>query len=267
MIKRIVSAAVLVPIVLAVVAYATPVYFLIALGFLGTLCLYEYYGLVRLMGLSGQPWYGYAAFWTLLIGFQEKWMPAALVLAVVLLGGFLAAMWRRGALRERVLGLMANLLGALYFALFLYPALALRFEFGSTPGLHWMGVLLAVVWVGDTAALVVGKSMGRTLFAPLISPKKTNEGALGGLLAGMLAAILLQQFLFRELPLRHVVVVSLLLGMVGQLGDLAESFLKRAADVKDSSNIIPGHGGVLDRVDSLLFSFPVLYLYLLRLYA
>jgi len=266
MLLRIASAVVLVPAVLALVVYATPTYFLIALGILGTLCLYEYFGLIRSMGLHGQPWFGYAAFWVLLAGFQEKWVPPTIVLAVVLLAGFLATMWRQDDLRERTLGLMANLLGALYLALFLYPALPLRFEFGNQLGLHWLVVLLVVIWMGDTAALFVGKTVGRTLFSPLISPKKTNEGAVGGLLGGILAAVLLQHFLFRELPLLHVVLVALLLGMFGQLGDLAESLLKRAAQVKDSSHIIPGHGGVLDRVDSLLFAFPVLYLYLLRLY-
>jgi phosphatidate cytidylyltransferase len=108
--------------------------------------------------------------------------------------------------------------------------------------------------------------MGRTLFAPQMSPKKTNEGAAGGLVAGVAAGLLLQVFAFPELPRFHVATLSLLLGMFGQLGDLAESMLKRAAQVKDSSQLIPGHGGVLDRVDSLLFAFPVLYLYLSRLY-
>lgn len=266
MLLRIASAVVLVPAVLALVVYATPTCFLIALGILGTLCLYEYFGLVRSMGLRGQPWFGYAAFWVLFAGFQQQWLPPTAVIAVVLLGGFLAAMWRQGDLRERALGLMANLLGALYLALFLYPAILLRFEFGSQPGLQWFVVLLVVIWIGDTAAFLVGKTVGKTPLAPLISPKKTNEGAVGGLLGGLLAAVLLQHFLFRELPLPHVVLVALLLGIFGQLGDLAESLLKRAAQVKDSSHIIPGHGGVLDRVHSLLFAFPVLYLYLLCLY-
>jgi phosphatidate cytidylyltransferase len=267
MLLRIASAAVLVPGVLAVVIYATPVYFMIALGILGTLCLREYFDLVESMGLRGQPWFGYAAFWFLLAGFRERWFQPAALLAAVLLAAFLAAIWRRDAVRERVLGLMANLLGVLYFALFLQSAQSLRFEFGNKPGLQWFLTVLAVIWVGDTAALFVGRSLGRTAFAPLISPKKTNEGAVGGLLAGVAAGVLLQHFLFTSLPLRHVVWISLIAGAFGQLGDLAESLLKRAAQVKDSSQLIPGHGGVLDRVDSLLFAFPVIYLYLSRLYS
>ncbi len=267
MLLRIASALVLVPAVLAVVVFATPMWFLAALGILGALCLHEYFGLIRSMGLCAQPWFGYAAFWILLAGFRVKSLPPMATLSAVLLAAFLAAMWRRDALRDRVFGLMANLLGVFYLVFLLNSAFALRFEFGDRLGLHWFLILLVTIWIGDSAALLVGKTVGRTPFAPLISPKKTNEGAVGGLLAGTAASILLQHFFLTDLPLGHVAAASLVMGAFGQLGDLAESLLKRAAQVKDSSNLIPGHGGVLDRIDSLLFAFPVLYLYLLRLYS
>ncbi len=138
----------------------------------------------------------------------------------------------------------------------------MRFTFGPRAGLAWTFILLAVIWAGDTAALFAGRSFGRTPFARHLSPKKTNEGAVAGILAGVLAAVLMRQFFFAELLLRDVVVASILMGAFGQLGDLAESMLKRAGEVKESSHLIPGHGGVLDRIDSLLFAFPVLWLYL-----
>jgi phosphatidate cytidylyltransferase len=161
---------------------------------------------------------------------------------------------------------MSEMFGIFYLVLFLYPALPVRYDFGDKTGLHWFLLLLAVIWTGDTAALAVGKKFGRTRFAPVLSPKKTNEGAIAGLLGGIAAAALLQHFLFPDLPLRHVLISAVLLGFFGQLGDLAESMLKRAAETKDSSQLIPGHGGVLDRMDSLLFAFPVLYIYMLQLY-
>lgn len=266
MLLRILSALVLIPAVLAGVVYARPWPFLVALAVIGTLCLQEYFSLTRAMGLRAQPAFGYAALWILMVGLQGKWVPAEALITGLIIAAFLAAMWRRDPLRDRALSLMGNLLGLFYPALFLYAALPLRFAFGDEEGLHWFLTLLCVIWAGDSVALLAGRKFGRTPFASMISPKKTNEGAVGGLLGGMLAATLLQRFLFSDLPLGHVVAVSTLAGIFGQLGDLAESMLKRAADVKDSSHLIPGHGGVLDRLDSLLFAFPVTYSYLLLFY-
>ncbi len=263
MVKRVLSALLLIPAVLAFVVYAPPRLFLAGLAAVGALCLYEYFQLVRGMGLVARPWFGTISFWVLMASFHEQWVPPEAAAAGVLIAAFPAVVWSRDPVRENVLSLMATLFGVFYAALSLYPAVPVRFNPGAPSGLHWIMILLAVLWAGDTAALLVGRSLGRTPFAPRISPKKTNEGAIGGLLAGTLAALLLQVFVFPDLPLGHVVAVSLLLGAFGQLGDLAESSLKRAAQVKDSSHLIPGHGGVLDRIDSLMFAFPVLYLYLL----
>jgi phosphatidate cytidylyltransferase len=266
MFRRVVSAVVLVSVTLVVVLFAPPILYLIALGIIGSLSLYEYFRLTQKMGLRGQPWFGYAGFWLLLVGFRGAWFPAGMLSTNLLVAAFLAAMWRRDPVRDRVLGMMVNLVGIFYLGLCLYPSFALRYSFGNHLGLEWTLALLAVIWTGDTAAFLAGKKFGRTPFAPQLSPQKTNEGAVAGLLAGLLVALLLRRFLFADLPLRHVVATSLLVGMFGQLGDLAESMLKRAAAVKDSSNLIPGHGGVLDRIDSLLFAFPIMYLYLQQIY-
>jgi phosphatidate cytidylyltransferase len=278
--KRFLSAIVLIPAVLLLVIYAPPAVYLLGVGALGSLCLYEYRGLMRNMGIKIQGWFVFPVFWILLGGlgiFGGKaileWnMPrdsgyAVAGITAALLAVFLAAVWRgRLSMRERALSLMAETLGIFYFALFLYPLFSVRFEFGNTTGLHWTILLLAVIWANDIAALAVGRKLGRTLFAPRLSPKKTNEGAVGGLIAGVVVAVILQRFLFADLSAVHVIAVSILGGVFGQIGDLAESLLKRAAEVKDSSQLIPGHGGALDRVDSLLFVFPVSYIYLVFFY-
>jgi phosphatidate cytidylyltransferase len=274
MMTRVLSAIILIPLSLLVVIYATPVCFLIGIGFVGTICLYEYFGLMLAMNIRVRPWFGYGIFWILLVvffyldfylDFLERF--AIPILAVTVITSFISAIWRRNlAVRDRTLGLMAELLGILYITLFLYPALPIRYDFGNSTGLHWTLLMLLIIWGGDTFALAVGKKIGKRPFAPVLSPKKTKEGALAGLLAGIGIAAGVQHFLFTELPLQHVIAVSILLGIFGQLGDLAESMIKRAAGIKDSSHLIPGHGGVLDRMDSLLFSFPVLYGYLLLIY-
>lgn len=283
MMKRILSAILLIPLTLLVVIYATPFIYLLGVGFIGTACLYEYFKMTRAMGIPGRPWFGTLAFWILIIFFSlEKLDPPAALQSIVLHTGkpallaalalavvavFLSALRRTSvSARNRALGFMAEMSGILYVTLFLYPALAIRYGFGNSLGLQWTLLMLFVIWGGDTAALVAGKKIGKTPFAPVLSPNKTNEGALAGLLAGIGIAVVLERLLFTDLPLGHVIAAGALLGVFGQLGDLAESMLKRAAGIKDSSNLIPGHGGVLDRMDSLLFSLPVLYAYLLLLY-
>src|SRR5204863_8185893 len=130
----------------------------------------------------------------------------------VVVSAFIVSLGAHAPSRERVTGMIVNLLGILCLALRLYPALPLRYQFGEKLGLQWVLILLSVIWVGDTAALLAGKALGRTRFSPVISPKKTNEGAVAGLLTGTGAALLLQRLFFPELPVRHVGPAALLLG-------------------------------------------------------
>ena len=263
--KRILSAIVLIPLAILIVVYAPPVWFLVGVGLIGTACLIEYFGLMRAMGIHVQPPFGHLAFWVLLIGFRQGRFPAGILLAMIMTGAFLSCLWRRRTVRERALALMAEVLGIFYFALFLYPAIPVRFDFGAEAGMQWILLLLAVTWAGDTLALIAGKAFGKHKLAPVLSPKKTWEGAVAGLVGGVAVGMGLQPLLLAALPMPHVIAASALIGIFGQLGDLAESLLKRAAEIKDSSNLIPGHGGALDRMDSLLFAIPVLYFYLLQL--
>jgi phosphatidate cytidylyltransferase len=126
----------------------------------------------------------------------------------------------------------------------------------------WLVMLLVTVWVCDTAAYFVGLGFGRHKLFERVSPKKTWEGAIGGLIFGILMAAACHYWFVRELRLIDSIVIGLLVGTVGQLSDLAESLFKRDAGVKDSSSLIPGHGGVLDRFDSEMLVAPLVYLYL-----
>lgn len=145
------------------------------------------------------------------------------------------------------------------FALAHWPAL--RRLGDLLPGVRWApGPILwavAVVWAGDTAAYFAGRQWGRTPLAPHMSPKKTVEGAVAGLLSSLLAALLLYRWTGKAWP--SAALAGLLVGVVGQLGDLWESALKRGAQVKDSGALIPGHGGILDRFDGLLLAVPAAY--------
>jgi phosphatidate cytidylyltransferase len=151
-------------------------------------------------------------------------------------------------------------LGLLYPFVYLIRGEAAWME--PAPGRWWLFLLLGSLWLGDTAAMFFGKSFGRHKLAPVVSPHKTVEGFIGGFIGVIVVAMIFKIFWLKDIIAYHLIIISLLIGLFGQLGDLVESLWKRSLGIKDSSAIIPGHGGVLDRFDSLLFAAPMVYLYL-----
>ncbi len=121
--------------------------------------------------------------------------------------------------------------------------------------------LFAIIWICDTAAFHVGSALGRHKLFPRVSPNKSWEGAVAGFVAALLAAAAAKYLVLEFLTLGSAVLIGAIVGIFGQIGDLVESLLKRDAGVKDSSTLIPGHGGVFDRFDSLLLVSPLVYLY------
>ena len=128
-------------------------------------------------------------------------------------------------------------------------------------GVQWILLLVWVTWLGETAAYIVGSLLGRTKLAPVVSPKKTVEGAVAQLVVSVLAAMVAQVWFVDALSIGQAAMAGAILGVVGQVGDLAESVLKRSVGTKDAGQLIPGHGGILDRIDGLLFNAPVLFYY------
>ncbi|MDE2822658.1 MAG: phosphatidate cytidylyltransferase [Chloroflexota bacterium] len=134
---------------------------------------------------------------------------------------------------------------------------------GGEQGLEWIALLLVVTFSTDTGAFFVGKAIGKRPLAPTISPNKTWEGAIGGFAAAILAAFIAAWALNIDTDLPLIAVLGALMGVVGQAGDLFESKLKRLADVKESGRLLPGHGGVLDRLDSIVFNLALVYYFVI----
>ena len=186
-----------------------------------------------------------------------------LILILVLAAILLAAVRARDTLREVVEASMGTVFAILFVGLPLGFLTGLRAMDDEEMGRDLLLLLLVTIWIGDTFAMVAGSWLGRHRLAPRISPGKSVEGAVAGVAGSVGASLLAHVWWFQRLEAAHAVAIGLLLGIVGILGDLAESVLKRAAGTKDSSAILPGHGGMLDRVDSLLFAGPALYYYYL----
>lgn len=193
---------------------------------------------------------------------HEPRLDAAVPIVAATAGAMLAALWWRSGPPAMLDAALGTVFPVVFVALPLSHALALRTVPGEQ-GEDLLILLLCCVAFADTAAYYVGSAIGRRPLAPRLSPKKSWEGVAGGLAGSVGAALLAHAWYYRALPLRHAFVLGVALGVLAILGDLAESMLKRAAGVKDSSSVLPGHGGLLDRGDSLLFACPALYYYYL----
>jgi len=152
------------------------------------------------------------------------------------------------------------LLAFIYIPFLLMHLVQLR---QTTFGIQWLLVIMLIVMTNDSAAYYTGSAFGKHRLYPLVSPKKSVEGAVGGLIGSICGTMLAKFTFFPQLTFFDAAATALVVGVVGQAGDLFESLLKRSFGVKDSGDIIPGHGGVLDRLDSILFAAPITYYYVL----
>jgi len=236
------------------------------------LALYEFWVLARKQQLKADLASGYiggAALFTVFYFAEPGRPPDPLMIETILMlltAGTLAAAMLRGAPFDRmIVSVGVTLLGVLYIVLLGGHLVAVRMGFHPELSKHLLSFFFLVIMGADSAAYYGGKTFGRHKLAPAISPGKTWEGAIAGMLASLLLAAAAHYWFFRELPLRFALPLAAAMNVLSVIGDLTESALKRSAGAKDTAKILPGHGGVLDRLDSLLFNAPVIY-YFARVY-
>ena len=250
--KRVLTAAALIPIVVYLVLWANFWAFLAVLVTVALLCYREFNGVAEAYGFGAPGPLGYGAGLLLLVSRQETWL---LILGLALI--LMAAAMRGEDLAKALPRAAVLLAGIVYIFGSWKCAMPLR-ELNP----HWLMYALLVNWVGDMGAYYVGRRWGRHKMAPRVSPHKSWEGAAASMAASVLIA---GAYLLRFVPgvaVAQAVALTVAANAAGQLGDLTESAMKRGAGLKDSGAILPGHGGLLDRVDSTLFSLPLIYAYL-----
>lgn len=242
-----------------------PIWLLWAIfGVIALLATRELSQLLERLGKKPWPIPSYLGTLGVAAAFTEPDPPLAPVMTGILIFIFLRTLFSRSAPRVGTDRLVGTLLPVVYIGLtvgHLVGMLSLPGENMRELGEDLIVLALVVVYFGDTAAYYGGKTFGRHKLAPSISPAKTWEGATFNLLGSIGGAFLGHLWFFQALPWPHAIALGALLGTTGIVGDLTESLLKRAATIKDSGGLLPGHGGVLDRVDSLLLAAPVLYWY------
>jgi phosphatidate cytidylyltransferase len=258
--RRVGTAAVALPLLLAAVFLGPP---LLTAGIAAAAVLVglgEFFGLMKARGLTPFAIPGVVLLAAVFVEVARPVAPVSLWPAVALVT--LIALLRGGTdFSATVPSAGLTLLGAAYLGSMGGAVAALRLVQPEREGAWRLVLLLAIVMVADTTAFFVGSAAGRRRLAPAISPGKSIEGALGGLGGGVAAAAVVRELGLPSVPLGHALLLGLAVASLGIAGDLVESLLKRWAGVKDSGVLFPGHGGMLDRLDSVLFGAPVLYYY------
>ena len=257
---RVMSAAFLVAAVLVITRYLPGWVFLAMIGLLSVLGVWELGRLASRRGFSLQTWSGAAGAGLLVYAFHDTRIGLPGALASVIVSLSVLSLLRADRPETKFVNLALTIFAALFFGLLLGHMVALRGLPGED-GHDLPFLLLFIVASADTGAFYGGRALGRHPLAPLLSPNKTIEGLATGVLCGMGAALVARAWFIHRLDLVDCVVLGILLAVIGAVGDLVESMIKRWAGAKNSSELIPGHGGILDRIDALLFAAPILFYY------
>ncbi len=260
---RVLSAALLLPLVLGVVWFLPPIGTLLLAIVAAALAFVEFARIAAALGADVPRVLGGVAVVVACtaVGFRLLSIEIVLLVSLVFMGALLVATRPPGP--SALAGIAAAVFAIVYIGLPLGALAAVRDEAGREAVI----LLMIAIVVSDSAQYYTGRAFGRSPLAPAISPKKTREGAIGGLIFGGAVVVAGARFVFPQASPGALIICALAVPLFGIVGDLFESLLKRSAGVKDSSSLIPGHGGILDRIDSWLFAGPVYYLFVRYLHA
>ncbi len=260
---RILVALIAIPLIVGV-AYFGKLLFLIFILFIGLLAYDEFSKMLKSKSIYSNYILGLLSVFFIIVNSYLNLISFEAVAIIIVLFILIAELFRNKA--SAIMNIGGTLTGIFYIGLFAASIIRLR-EFPFTENNYEQGGLLIIsilasIWICDSAAYFLGTAFGSHKLFPRVSPNKSWEGAISGFIFAILTMILAKVLVIDYLSYIDVLIIGFIIGTVGQIGDLVESLIKRDANVKDSSSVIPGHGGIFDRFDSFLFSSPVIYLYL-----
>lgn len=261
---RVISALIFIPVLLLIIWRGEPLYFFWLIFIAAMLALFEYKNIAAHVGLkAGITPSLLAASAILSAAYFSQPELVIVVLAALVIVELTVQLFTAQDLAKALPAVAGAVFGVAYIAILGSYLISLRLvpEGGINLPAKLISLFFLIVFAGDSGAYYTGRSFGKNKLAPRISPGKTVEGVIGGLAANVLAVVIAHYTFFPQLNLLTAIPLALIMGGLGVIGDLCESLLKRGSHVKDAAHIIPGHGGVLDRLDSILFNAPVLYYY------
>lgn len=262
LLQRVLVSVIAIPFILFIV-YLGKIYFAIFVLAVIFLTLYEFYKLAEIKNINPDYISGFIYSFLVLLIFYTKEFDYFLPLTFIFIA-FVSIMNITKIENNAFLNIGTTVFGSLFMSLFYSTLIGIRekFETDYSLGAYVIMVMFAAIWICDSAAYFGGTAYGKHRLLERISPKKSLEGAIFGFVFALLTFIAGKFLLLDFFNWFDIIYMGLVVGVVGQVGDLVESMFKRDAGVKDSSNILPGHGGILDRFDSLLFVSPFIYFYL-----
>lgn len=262
---RIIVSVIAIPLIL-IVCYLGGISFFLFIAAIAMLAFHEYSKFSLKKNASVNLMIGFLSILAILISSFLHWYDLKPVILITMILLSLYELFRNKG--SAILNISTSLLGIFYIGLFAGTIIDLRelFQDDYVRGGYLIISILASIWICDSAAFFVGSAIGKHKLFPRVSPKKSWEGAIAGFLFAILTFIAAKYIVLDFISLLDAVIIGIIVGTIGQAGDLVESLLKRDAGVKDSSVLIPGHGGIFDRFDSLLLTAPSVYLYLYILY-
>jgi phosphatidate cytidylyltransferase len=250
--KRLIVAAVLLPPIYLYITYLPPAYFSLLLVLISSLALSEFYSMYN---VSGKLKYACFFLGISILGvsffLKDQLLNSIIVSVIVIM--VIRLLVKRDPVSS-LSDISAPVVGLIYVPVLCSFQMQIR-----QSGPEWIILLYGTVWASDSMAYYIGKGIGKKKLYKEVSPNKTVEGAVGSLLGGVIGALVLKLIVVRHLTISSAVFIGIMIGIVAIIGDLVESMFKRDAGVKDSGVIVPGHGGMLDKLDGVLFAGPVLY--------
>jgi phosphatidate cytidylyltransferase len=262
--SRVIVAVIGIPLLIALCLIGKVPFLVFVLG-VGLISFHEYTGMLKHKNAFTNKLIGFTAVLLIIINEYRHFFEYQVFFVILILLLLSAELFRNRS--SAISNIGATLLGISYIGFFAASILDVREFYNDSAFTYSQGgyLILSIfvsIWLCDSAAYFIGSAYGLHKLMPRISPKKSWEGAVAGFIFAVIGMIAAKYFVMDFLSMSNAAVIGVIVGIFGQTGDLVESMIKRDANVKDSSSIIPGHGGIFDRFDSLLFTAPIVYLYL-----